>query len=49
MIFAECRSTDRSPVHLDEDVDVHCSIRDVRRSSFRVAFEMRVGERPVAA
>ena len=48
VIFAECQIAYRSPVHFDEDVDVHCTIGDVRRSSFRVAFELRVGERLAA-
>jgi acyl-CoA thioester hydrolase len=48
VIFAECQIAYRSPVHYDEDVDVECTIRDVRRSSFQVAFEMRVGERLAA-
>ncbi|MBI5104256.1 MAG: acyl-CoA thioesterase [Solirubrobacterales bacterium] len=48
VIFAECHINYRSPVHFDEVVDVHCSIAEVRRSSFRVAFAMRVGERLAA-
>ena len=44
-IFAEGHINYRSPVHFDEDLDVHCAIADVRRSSFRVEFSMRVGER----
>jgi acyl-CoA thioester hydrolase len=48
VIFAECHINYRSPVHFDEEVGVHCLVDDVRRSSFRVAFEMRVGERLAA-
>jgi acyl-CoA thioester hydrolase len=49
VIFAECHINYRAPVHFDEEVAVHCSISDVRRSSFRVDFAMRVDERLVAA
>ncbi len=48
MIFAECHINYRAPVHYDEQVAIACSVADVRRSSFRVAFEMRVGERLAA-
>jgi acyl-CoA thioester hydrolase len=48
LIFAECHINYRSPVHFDEDVEVHCSIGTVRRSSFRVEFDMRVEGRLVA-
>jgi acyl-CoA thioester hydrolase len=48
VIFAECHIDYRSPVHFDEDVEIRCSVADVRRSSFRLAFEMRVGERLAA-
>ena len=48
LIFAECRIAYRSPVVFDEVVDVHCSISDVRRSSFKVPFEMKVGDRIAA-
>jgi acyl-CoA thioester hydrolase len=48
LIFAECHINYRSPVVFDEAVDVTCSIRNVKRSSFRVEFEMRVGSRLVA-
>ena len=48
VIFAECHINYRSPVHFDEEVAVRCSIGAVRRSSFRVAFEMRVGTRLAA-
>jgi acyl-CoA thioester hydrolase len=48
LIFAECHINYRSPVHFDEEVAVACSIGNVRRSSFRVEFEMRVASRLVA-
>ena len=48
LIFAECHINYRSPVHFDEDVAVACSIGNVKRSSFRVEFDMRVGTRLVA-
>jgi acyl-CoA thioester hydrolase len=48
VIFAECHINYRSPVHFDEEVAVHCTIGNVRRSSFRVEFEMRVEGRLAA-
>jgi acyl-CoA thioester hydrolase len=48
VIFAECHINYRKPVYFDEDVEVRCSISHVRRSSFRVEFEMRVEGRLVA-
>ena len=48
LIFAECHINYRSPVHFDEEVAVRCDIGAVRRSSFRVPFEMRVGTRLAA-
>ena len=48
MIFAECHINYRSPVLYDEQVAIACSVSDVRRSSFRVPFEMRVEDRLVA-
>ena len=48
VIFAECHIAYRAPVHFDESVEVHCGIADVRRSSFKVTFEMKVGDRLVA-
>ena len=48
LIFAECHINYRSPVHFDEEVGVACSIGNVKRSSFRVEFDMRVGSRLVA-
>ena len=48
VIFAECHIDYRAPVHFDEQVAVTCEVSDVRRSSFRVAFEMRVEDRLAA-
>jgi acyl-CoA thioester hydrolase len=48
LIFAECLITYRSPVQFDEEVAVTCKVDEVRRSSFRVAFDMRVGHRLAA-
>jgi acyl-CoA thioester hydrolase len=48
LIFAECHINYRSPVYFDEQLDVHCTIGNVKRSSFRVEFEMRVGSRLAA-
>jgi acyl-CoA thioester hydrolase len=48
LIFAECHINYRSPVVFDEVVDVTCTIGNVKRSSFRVEFEMRVGSRLAA-
>jgi acyl-CoA thioester hydrolase len=48
LIFAECHINYRAPVMYDEQVAIACSVSDVRRSSFRVPFEMRVGDRVVA-
>jgi acyl-CoA thioester hydrolase len=45
LIFAECHISYRSPVGFDEDLEVELTICDIRRSSFRLAFEMRVRER----
>jgi acyl-CoA thioester hydrolase len=47
-IFAEGHISYRSPVHFDEEVAVSCSIGEVRRSAFRIDFEMHVGERRAA-
>jgi acyl-CoA thioester hydrolase len=47
-IFAECHINYRAPVHFDAELEVHCSIADVRRSSFQVPFTMRVGDRVCA-
>ena len=48
LIFAECHINYRSPVYFDEEVDVECSVGEVRRSAFQVLFTMRVGERLAA-
>ena len=48
VIFAECHIAYRSPVHFDEVVDVACSVGEIRRSSFQVVFDMKVGERLAA-
>ena len=48
VIFAECQINYRAPVHFDEQVAVTCSVADVKRSSFRVPFQMHVGERLAA-
>jgi acyl-CoA thioester hydrolase len=48
VIFAECHINYRSTVYFDETVEVRCKIGSVRRSSFRVEFEMRVEGRLVA-
>ncbi len=48
VIFAECHINYRSPGHYDELLETVLRVADVRRSSFRVEFEMRVGERLLA-
>jgi len=48
LIFAECHIAYRSPVLFDEEVAIGCAIADVRRSSFKVTFEMHVGDRLAA-
>ena len=48
VIFAECHINYRSPVLFDEEVAIHLTIGNVRRSSFRVEFEMRVESRLAA-
>ena len=48
VIFAECHISYRSPVHFDEQVDVTCTVGEVRRSAFRLNFAMQVGDRLVA-
>ena len=45
LIFAECHINYRSPVHYDEELTIRCRISDIARSSFRIPFEMHVGER----
>lgn len=48
VIFAECHIAYRSPVYFDEEVEVECSVGEVRRSAFQVLFRMTVGERLAA-
>ena len=48
IIFAECHIAYRSPVQFDEEVAITCKVDEVRRSSFRIAFDMRVGSRLAA-
>lgn len=48
IIFAECSIRYRSPVYFDEELDVICSVGEVRRSAFQVVFEMKVGDRLAA-
>jgi acyl-CoA thioester hydrolase len=48
VIFAECHINYRSPVHYDEELDVICSVGEVRRSAFQIQFQMKVGERLAA-
>jgi acyl-CoA thioester hydrolase len=45
LILAESRVTYRSAMHEGDLVTVRCSVGDVRRSSFRIWFQMRVGDR----
>jgi acyl-CoA thioester hydrolase len=47
-IFAEGHINYRSPVHFDEEVEVRCSVEEVRRSAFRIGFTMDIGERRAA-
>lgn len=48
LIFAECHINYRSPGHYGELLETRVRPAAVARSSFRVEFEMRVGERLVA-
>jgi acyl-CoA thioester hydrolase len=48
LIFAECQIFYRSPGRFDEEVAIELRVADVRRSSFRVEFRMRVGDRVLA-
>jgi acyl-CoA thioester hydrolase len=41
LIFAECHIAYRAPAFFDEEIRTHIRPDDVRRSSFRVLFEMR--------
>jgi acyl-CoA thioester hydrolase len=48
LIFAEGHINYRSPGYFDDEVHINLRTADPRRSSFRVEFEMRVGERLLA-
>jgi acyl-CoA thioester hydrolase len=48
VILAELHIDYRSPGVIDDEVDISCSIGEVRRSSFQILFEMHVGERMLA-
>ncbi|MFL5844815.1 MAG: acyl-CoA thioesterase [Solirubrobacteraceae bacterium] len=48
LIFAECHINYRSPGQYDDLVETTVRPIDIKRSSFRVSFEMRVGERLLA-
>ena len=48
LIFAEGHINYRSPVQFDEEVEVRCTIAEVRRSAFRMNFEMHVEDRLAA-
>jgi len=48
LIFAECHINYRSPGHYDELLETTVSVGEVKRSSFRVEFTMRVGDRLLA-
>jgi len=41
LIFAECRISYRSPGFFDEEIRTFVRAREIKRSSFRVEFEMR--------
>jgi acyl-CoA thioester hydrolase len=48
VIFAECHINYRSPVYYDEELHVISRVGEIRRSSFQITFEMRVGDRLAA-
>ena len=48
LIFAECKINYRSPGHYAELIATRLRIAGAARSSFRVQFEMRTGERVLA-
>jgi acyl-CoA thioester hydrolase len=48
VIFAECHINYRAPGSYDDEVDIRIAHDQVKRSSFRVIFEMRVGDRLLA-
>lgn len=47
-IFAEAKIEYRSPGQFDDEVTIELRTADVRRSSLRIEFRMRVGERLLA-
>ncbi len=48
LIFAECHIKYRAPGQYNDLLEITIRPEQVRRSSFRVAFEMRVGDRLLA-
>ena len=48
VIFAECHIAYRKPVYFDEEVEIACSVGEVRRSAFQIEFRMTVDDRIVA-
>jgi acyl-CoA thioester hydrolase len=48
LIFAECHINYRSPGQYNELLEITIRPEQVKRSSFRIAFEMRVGDRLLA-
>ena len=47
-IFAEAKINYRSPGFFDDEVTIELRAAEVKRSSFRIEFRMRVGERLLA-
>jgi acyl-CoA thioester hydrolase len=48
LVLAECHIAYRSPVYFREEVAVGCWVAEIRRSAFRLGFDMHVGERLAA-
>jgi len=48
LIFAEGHINYRSPVQFDEEIEVRCTVAEIRRSAFRMNFEMHVEDRLAA-
>ena len=48
LIFAECQIVYRSPGQFDEEVSIDLRVAEVKRSSFKIEFRMRAGERLLA-
>ena len=48
LIFAECHINYRAPGQYDDLLEITIRPEQIKRSSFRVAFEMHVGERLLA-